>query len=91
MKSRVQKTVTKNPKTKQRKGKIDLFSYFRPDKKKFATFSIFTTAYMFVLYRGKTSPNETYRMALAGSGASVLVDCSFYTLDTLNSRMKVGD
>ena len=48
----------------------------------------FTSGYMAVCYRCKGLNSEAVRLGIAGSIATMVCDCVFHIMDTVNIRMK---
>ena len=58
--------------------------------RKFATFTIFTCSFCYLANRAWESKYDALWLGFAGAIASVFTEVGSYSVDTLNSRMKVN-
>ena len=58
------------------------------NKRSLCIFSVIGGLYTYALATGKTHPNEAYRLALAGSAASLVGECLGHVIDTVSTRAK---
>lgn len=49
----------------------------------------FCTGYSALCYHSRDVNSEAFRLAIAGSIATMLCECAFHIMDTVNIRMKV--
>jgi hypothetical protein len=50
---------------------------------------LFSSAYLYTLYRAKNSKNELFRVGAAGSLTMVVNDLALYSIESVNARSKI--
>lgn len=59
------------------------------NRNKIAAFGLFSSAYCFSLSKAREANSEIVRLGMAGSVVVLIVESTFYMLDSINSKTKV--